>query len=584
MQQNKQIIKLFWSLAVKYPVRAWASVIMPSITSLTSSFVGPFIISIVLGQLQNGSISLQTAWPLILAYLGTQLFGEVIGWRINLYTIWTMEVLVRKDLYERILTTLSKHSMNFHNNRFSGALVSQSTKLVGSFERFWDTLSFQLIPSVTSVIAAVTILSFIFWQYAVVLAILSIAFIIIVVFGSKFMAKRTIAESKAQTKVNAYLADNIANINAIKSHGRESFEINEITAKAEFWRQKSLSTMRGFLGVSSIYSSMIMLLNLTALTMAIIASESGTISISIVYLAVTYTFTVARQLWEVNGIMRSYHRIIGDAHEMTEILRLDIDIKDNTSKNLKVKNGNLFINKINFTHKENTEILFDNLTLNVKAGEKIGLVGKSGAGKTTIASLILRFSELDGGQILIDNQDIKNITQKSLRENIAYIPQEPLLFHRTLAENIAYGKPNASEEEIIEAAEKAHAMEFIKRLPLGLDTLVGERGVKLSGGQRQRIAIARAILKNAPILILDEATSALDSESESKIQASLNVLMKGRTSIVIAHRLSTIAKLDRIIVLDDGKIIEDGTHDELIKQNGTYSSLWKHQSGGFIQN
>ena len=183
---------------------------------------------------------------------------------------------------------------------------------------------------------------------------------------------------------------------------------------------------------------------------------------------------------------------------------------------------------------------------------------------------------------MVDGQDIKKVTQQSLREAIAYVPQEPLLFHRTLRENIAYGKQNASEKEVVEAARRAHALEFIERLPQGFDTLVGERGVKLSGGQRQRVAIARAILKDAPILVLDEATSALDSESEKLIQASLDELMKGRTSIVIAHRLSTIAKLDRIVVLEDGTIEEDGTHQQLIKQKGTYATLWSHQTGGFI--
>lgn len=326
-----------------------------------------------------------------------------------------------------------------------------------------------------------------------------------------------------------------------------------------------------------------MLLNLTALTMAIWASETQIISISVVYLAITYTFVVARQLWEVNGIMRNYHRIVGDAEEMTSILRLDIDIVDKSDKKLTVTKGEIIIDNVEFTHRDNTEILFDKLSLDIRAGEKVGLVGRSGSGKTTLASLILRFSDLDGGSIKIDGQDISKVTQKSLRRNIAYIPQEPLLFHRTLAENIAYGKPDASEKEIIEAAKKAHAMEFIDKLPAGLQTLVGERGVKLSGGQRQRIAIARAILKNAPILVLDEATSALDSESEGMIQDALSKLMKGRTSIVIAHRLSTIAKLDRIIVLDNGQVIEDGTHDELIKLGGIYSSLWQHQSGGFIQ-
>jgi ATP-binding cassette subfamily B protein len=221
--------------------------------------------------------------------------------------------------------------------------------------------------------------------------------------------------------------------------------------------------------------------------------------------------------------------------------------------------------------------------LSIHAGEKIGLVGHSGSGKTTFTRLLLRFSDLDKGEILIDGQNIANITQDDLHNEIAYVPQEPLLFHRSIKENISYGQPAASMSEIDKAAKQAHAEDFIEQLPKGYETLVGERGVKLSGGQRQRIAIARALLKDAPILLLDEATSALDSESEALIQDALWKLMEGRTAIVIAHRLSTIQRMDRIVVMDDGKIVEQGSHKKLLKLGGTYAKLWARQSGGFIE-
>jgi ATP-binding cassette subfamily B protein len=227
--------------------------------------------------------------------------------------------------------------------------------------------------------------------------------------------------------------------------------------------------------------------------------------------------------------------------------------------------------------------VFDELNLHIQSGEKIGLVGPSGGGKSTLTRLMLRFDDVQAGSITIDGQNIADVTQASLRQNIAYVPQEPLLFHRTIGENISYGRPEAKQSEIAEAARKAKADEFITKLADGYKTVVGERGVKLSGGQRQRVAIARAILKDAPILILDEATSALDSESEVLIQQALWELMKGRTAIVIAHRLSTIQKMDRIIVLDDGKIVEEGTHKQLLAKKGLYAKLWSHQSGGFIE-
>jgi ATP-binding cassette subfamily B protein len=228
------------------------------------------------------------------------------------------------------------------------------------------------------------------------------------------------------------------------------------------------------------------------------------------------------------------------------------------------------------------DALFNDLTISIEAGQKVGLVGHSGSGKTSLTKLLLRYSNVDDGTITIDGQNIASVTQEDLRRKIAYVPQEPLLFHRTISENISYGQENASQAEIVTAAKRANAHEFIVKLPHGYDTTVGERGVKLSGGQRQRVAIARALIKKAPILVLDEATSALDSESEQLIQDALWNLMGGKTAIVIAHRLSTIQRMDRILVMEDGKIIEDGSHKELIKNKGKYSELWAHQSGGFI--
>lgn len=238
---------------------------------------------------------------------------------------------------------------------------------------------------------------------------------------------------------------------------------------------------------------------------------------------------------------------------------------------------------VSFTHDGAEGALFQRLNLTIRAGEKIGLVGHSGSGKTTLTRLLLRFSDIDSGSIAIDGQDIRRLTQDDLRRHIAYVPQEPILFHRSLAENIGYGKPDATQDEIAAVARLAYADEFIAQLPEGYQTLVGERGVKLSGGQRQRVAIARAMLKNAPVLVLDEATSSLDSESEVLIQSALWKLMEGKTAIVVAHRLSTIQKMDRIVVLDRGKIVEMGTHKELLKIGGAYAKLWAHQSGGFIE-
>jgi len=580
---QKNIFSLFWRTAMKYPVRSWLAMSGAAITNVIGGFVGPYIIAIILEKLQSGVITLSSVSGLIIAYVVTQIYGQIIGWRLNLFFAWTMETAGQRDLYQRIFSALTQQSLGFHSDRFSGALVSQTTKLIGSFERFWDTMIFQLIPSIASIVGATVILSFIFWQYAVALLVLSTVFVVTVFFGSRFLAKRNKEEAQASTAANAYVADAVSNVMAIKSHGREAFELEELTKKAVTWRDKSLANMRGFLGVSTGYSGIIAMLNTVALIGAIWASEHRTISIGVVYLAVTYTFTVSRQLWEMNSIMRNYNRIMGDAHDMTEILLLSPAVADKSTKPLNVTRGEITFDDVAFSHTDSNELLFDHFSLTVKSGERIGLVGHSGSGKTTLTRMLLRFSDIDGGTIAIDGQDISSVTQKSLRENIAYVPQEPMLFHRSLLENIAYGKPDATKEEVRDAAIKANALEFIEKLPDGFETTVGERGVKLSGGQRQRIAIARAILKDAPILVLDEATSALDSESEKLIQDALAKLMKGRTSIVVAHRLSTISKLDRIIVLSDGHITEQGSHQQLLESKGTYAKLWSHQSGGFIE-
>jgi ATP-binding cassette subfamily B protein len=328
-------------------------------------------------------------------------------------------------------------------------------------------------------------------------------------------------------------------------------------------------------------------LDAVAIVVAVCSIVLFDTNLATVFLILTYTSDILQRLWEFSTqALRDYNRAIGDAQSMLEVLAIEPSIKDpEHPQKSKISKGAITFDNMSFAHTGTNEDdpLFNAMDLRIKASEKIGLIGHSGSGKTTLTRLLLRFSDVSDGAILIDGQNIASISQDDLRKSIAYVPQEPLLFHRSIRENIAYGKPDATEKEIVEAARKAHAMEFIDKLSEGMETLVGERGVKLSGGQRQRIAIARALLKDAPILVLDEATSALDSESEKLIQAALWELMKNRTAIVIAHRLSTVQKMDRILVLEDGEIVEEGTHKQLVEKQGTYAQLWAHQSGGFIE-
>ena len=583
---SKEIFRLFLKVSEPYKHRRNLAIFFAMLTLVVTIFVGPLIIAQLLNIIQHNQLhNAKNLWTLIALYGASELWSSVIGWRLVLYLAWTFETAMQRDLYAQCFSKLTNQTLFFHSNKFGGSLVSQTNKLVGAVESFWDTIIWSVLPLVISLVGSIIVLSTLLWQYALFLLIFSIVFSIVVYYGSKPMAKLTKKEAKSSNKLNGQLADVISNVLAVKSSGAEATEQKFFTKTVNSWRDSSLDVMRGFLKVSTIYSSINMVIKIGAIAFAVYAAQNNLVSVASVYLIITYTGSVAHELWNMNGIMRNYNRIIGNANDMVEILQTPTTLIDKSDSKLKVTNGEISMDKITFTHDEGQgDTLFHDFSLEIKPGEKIGLVGASGSGKTTLTKLLLRFADIDSGKITIDGQDISEVTQASLRAKIAYVPQEPLLFHRSVRENIAYGRPDATDAEIEEAAKKAGAYDFIVGLKDGFDTMVGERGIKLSGGQRQRVAIARAILKDAPILVLDEATSALDSESEALIQKSLKTLMENRTSIVIAHRLSTIAKLDRIIVLKNGKIVEDGSHDELInKKRGVYAKLWARQSGGFIE-
>jgi ABC-type multidrug transport system, ATPase and permease components len=386
--------------------------------------------------------------------------------------------------------------------------------------------------------------------------------------------------------MTAHLADTITNVQTVKTFGAEDRELREhqklgqifADIRVEDW---SLISRRGNnrMLILVIFQALFVLI-----TIWLVRHDPALLGVGI--FAFTFTITLSNRLFTVNQLIRIIEESLLQASPMTAVISDQPEITDKPgASELRIQGGQVELQNVSFRYHDadRNNYVFTNLNLTIKPGERVGLVGPSGGGKSTLTRLLLRFDDVTDGAILIDGQNIADVTQTSLRQHIAYVPQEPLLFHRSIKENIAYGKPGASLAEIKEAAQLAHADEFINKLKDGYDTIVGERGVKLSGGQRQRVAIARAILKNAPILILDEATSALDSESEVLIQEALWELMKGRTAIVIAHRLSTIQKMDRIVVLSEGKIVEEGSHKQLLRKKGLYAKLWSHQSGGFIE-
>lgn len=544
----------------------------------------PFIIAEIIDMVSSGNIAADQLWPTMLPYIITlaasQIVLSVILGEIRLWSLWKMEVTVMQKLSDKCFAALAKQSMNFHNNRFGGSLVSQTGKFVGAFERLFDMLIWSFLPFVLSILY----ISVILWQQVPIYVVFLLAFILIYTLVA-YLSFRKIGElnkqeAEADTKRSGRLADSVTNILSVKSYAQEKQERKAYKEATQNWADMAFRLMRAVISRDAIYS----VIGAAMLVSVVIFLVGGPgwfgIPVATMVLIFTYTQIITNQLHEVTNIFRAYNRSIGDAYEMTKILDLDNEVVDiEGAEPLENVQGEVEFSDVGFKHDGANEQLFAHLDLNIPAGQRIGLVGRSGSGKTTLTKLLLRFADVQEGAITIDGQNIGVVTQESLRKNVSYVPQETTLFHRSIAENIAYGKPDATRSEIIKAAKLANAWEFIKELPDGLDTLTGERGVKLSGGQRQRVAIARAILKNAPILVMDEATASLDTESEKLIQEAMGRLMKNRTSIVVAHRLSTVSELDRIIVLDHGKIIEDGPHKELVKKNGVYAKLWNKQTG-----
>jgi len=587
----KQTMRYFWRHAWTYKWLVIGIFVMVPISMLTLWFIPTLIVSYILQHLSSGSyvhghLWGSFGWPLFWYTLSSLASGMLL-WRFAVFLVWSLEICVMRDIAREIFDHYMTLSANFHANRFGGSLVSQANKLAGAYVRFADTTIFNFYGLLISFGFAAAIL----WPRVPVVSILfvvfSIAFMLLSVRVHRHVRVLNAKESSAQTKQTGYLADAVTNVMAVKSfagglHERKRFaEVTDKTARTTY------SLMGASMKRDAFFAFNTIMLSSVCLVLALAGVVLYGANIGTAFLIISYTGVISRNLWEFSQqTLRNYNRTFGDAQEMIEILAIQPEVKDPAHpETAHITKGGIEFRNMDFTHPDSreSETLFTDLCLTVQSGEKIGLVGPSGSGKTTLTKLLLRFSDIDGGEILIDGQNIAHITQDDLRRHIAYVPQEPLLFHRSIRENIAYGNPEASEAEIMEAAHKAYAHEFIETLPKGYGTLVGERGVKLSGGQRQRIVIARAILKNAPILVLDEATSALDSESEKVIQAALWKLMEQRTAIVIAHRLSTIQKMDRIIVLDHGTITEEGTHQQLLQLGGTYAKLWGHQSGGFIK-
>ncbi|AEB07455.1 ABC transporter related protein [Coriobacterium glomerans PW2] len=551
-------------------------------------FANPLIVGRIVDTVSAGGIGADDVIPVFGPYIVTLFLVNVIGQacsKLQDYTCARVEIRASYELGRTAFDALCNQSMTFHTNRFGGSLVSSTQLYIAAYSQLMDVFAYGALPSVAAVVFTIVLLVPLVPVYVALLSVVLVIYVIIIFRLYRRILPVNTAASAAKNRLSGELSDSITNILAVKTAGREDFEQSLFEqANRAVCDTDSRRMVRSLLTGSVSSALIVVMMTLVAVFIAGGAAWFG-ISAGTLVMMFTYTNTITNHFNMLSRIFQRINHAFGDAHDLTIALdepRLVDDVPD--AADLVIDRGEIDFCDVSFSYPDAgaDDPVFRGFTLDIPSGQRVGLVGRSGSGKTTLTSLLLRLADLTSGSIRIDGQDIAAVNQVSLRRSIAYVPQEPLLFHRTIRENISYGRPEASPEEIEGAAREANATEFIRRLPEGMDTQVGERGVKLSGGQRQRIAIARAILMDAPILVLDEATSALDSESERLIQSALENLMRGRTSLVIAHRLSTVAALDRIVVLSDGVIVEDGTHSDLVRAGGEYARLWSRQTGAFL--
>lgn len=578
------VLRAYGKAAFAYPWLLSGGIVAAIVIEITG-VVSPFYLRNFINLLSGSVPSSQVIRALFVTLLFFAII-QCIGWlgqRLRMLVTGRLEAKVMADLHQNAFDYLLLHSHEFFISNFTGTLTRRVTRYARSFESVFDNILFNFFSTFLFAVGIVGVLSFKNIALGMGLLGWTICFVYI---QFKMMhklqplrAKRTEAESS----VTGFLSDAVLNHSTVTVFAAAPYESSQLKDIVTRWYEATRKVWDADAWIYGAQGLLALGIELLLLSGAVVLWQKGLATVGDFVLIQVYIFGLVDRIWNIGRNMRQLYDAFADATEMLDILELPHAIQDLSTATLDVREGAISFEKVLFEYHDSQAVLKD-FSLEIKPHEKVALIGSSGAGKTTITKLLLRLYDLTSGVICIDGQDISQVTQDSLRSAIAFVPQEPLLFHRSLMENIRYGRRDATDEEVIEAAKQAHCYEFISRYSEGFETMVGERGVKLSGGERQRIAIARAILKNAPILVLDEATSSLDSESERLIQDALLRLMKGKTVIAIAHRLSTVMNMDRLVVMEKGAVVLTGTHDELLAQKSNlYKKLWEIQAGGFIR-
>jgi len=583
-QLPKSLFPFLWHF-VKQQRLAFAFIIFTAMIWSVNEIIFPYFIKLIVNTIHDfkgDRHAIYTALALPLTALVTSWLINEIAMRTQGITLIYTFPRFRANMRATVFDYVKQHSHEYFSNNFAGSIAKKLAELPSSSQSLIEIMLFNF----TSIMMAFFIALILMWLtkplFAGILLVWFCLHMGITFYFLKLGNARWATHSEAVTTLSGKIVDILTNILNARLFARGKYESqylvkyqhDEITkAHQAMWTTEWMRFGQGLCGLALIFTIIFTLIH---------GWINGWVTLGDFTLIGMLSFWIVGMIWYMSYQLTVFVREMGTVNEALSLISAGHDIVDAPdAKPLIVSKGDIQFSDVTFAYQKNSSV-FEQFNVTLKAGQKIGLVGYSGSGKSTFVNLILRFYDLKSGKILIDGQNITTITQDSLRNQIAMIPQDPTLFHRTLMENIRYGRLDATDEEVQAASKLAHCHEFIEKLPEKYDSLVGERGIKLSGGQRQRIAIARAILKNAPVLILDEATSSLDSITEKYIQDSLQQLMQGRTTIVIAHRLSTLADMDRILVFHKGKIIEDGTKEELLKTDGHFAKLWNMQTDGFL--